>query len=168
MEHFYSGNAVSAVTEAGHLCVPQFVRRAVERRSGLNEVILGSHEEEPCIVAYDVPYIRSLHAKLERRRRMEERSGLSAKPHHARMRKIFGTAEQLSYDEEGRLELPLMLRRKAGIGDSVLFIGTGETFEIWGADVAVERGDEDLKGLASEMLRQAGADGSEAGDTHAY
>ncbi|MDP8913414.1 MAG: hypothetical protein M3N39_07540 [Pseudomonadota bacterium] len=157
MEHFYSGNAVSSVTETGRLCIPHFVRRAVERRSGLAEIILGRHNEDPCLVAYDVPHRGSLHAELERRRLFEERSGMSTKPHHARMRRIFGTAEQLSYDEEGVLELPPMLRRTAGIGGSALFIGAGETVEIWDANVAMEWGDDDLKDLASEMLREVGS-----------
>jgi len=139
------------------LCIPHFVRTAIERRSGLTEIMLGRHDEDPCLVAYDLPYRGSLHVELQRRRLFEERSGVSAKPHHARMRRIFGTAEQLSYDEDGVLELPPMLRRKAGIGGSALFIGTGETFEIWDPSVAMECGDDDLMDLASEMLREVGS-----------
>lgn len=157
MEHFYSGNAVSSVTQTGRLCIPHFLRRVVERRSGLTEVFLSRHDADPCLLAYDVPYRGSLHAELERRRFFEERAGISAKPHHARMRRIFGTAEQLSYDAEGMLELPPMLRRKAGIGGSALILGVGETFEIWDPNVAMESGDEDLKDLASEVLREVGS-----------
>lgn len=155
MDHFYSGNAVSSVTSRGRVRVPRFLRATIERRSGLNEVILGSHDNDPCIVGYDVAYRRSLYADFERRRLIEERSGMSSRPHDARLRRVFGTAEQVSYDAAGGLGLPLFLRRKARIGGSALFIGTGGTFEIWDPEVAIECGDDDLKDLTLQMLRGA-------------
>ena len=44
---------------------------------------------------------------------------------------ILGSAIQLSFDGEGRVVLPEALLEKCGIADTGIFIGKGETFEIW-------------------------------------
>lgn len=40
-------------------------------------------------------------------------------------------AQQLSFDPEGRILLPAMLREHAGLTDKALFVGRGKTFQIW-------------------------------------
>jgi len=44
---------------------------------------------------------------------------------------ILGGAIQLPFDSEGRVVLPEALLEKCGIKDAGVFIGKGETFEIW-------------------------------------
>ena len=43
----------------------------------------------------------------------------------------FAATEEVPYDSSGRILLPPMMRRKGEIGDLALFLGTGETFQIW-------------------------------------
>ena len=43
----------------------------------------------------------------------------------------FAATEEVPYDSSGRIVLPPMMRRKGGIEDLALFLGTGETFQIW-------------------------------------
>ena len=43
----------------------------------------------------------------------------------------FAATEEVPYDSSGRIVLPPMMRRKGQIGDLALFLGTGETFQIW-------------------------------------
>lgn len=44
---------------------------------------------------------------------------------------IFGESVQLSFDGEGRIMLPESLIQTAGINEQAVFVGKGETFEIW-------------------------------------
>ena len=52
-----------------------------------------------------------------------------------------------------------MMRRKGQIGDLVLFLGTGETFQIWNPDLLLgdDRIPEDLKDIARFRLEERGA-----------
>ena len=44
---------------------------------------------------------------------------------------ILGGSQQLAFDGEGRVMLPKTLLDDAGINESAVFVGKGETFEIW-------------------------------------
>ena len=47
---------------------------------------------------------------------------------------IFADARQLSFDDNGRVLLPLLLLESAGIDEEALFVGQGRTFQIWSPD----------------------------------
>lgn len=53
----------------------------------------------------------------------EERDAFSAA--------ILGDSVQLNFDTEGRIILPEGLLKKAGLEDVAIFVGKGQTFEIW-------------------------------------
>ena len=71
----------------------------------------------------------------------------------------FGATEEVPYDSSsGRIILPPMMRRKGGIEDLALFIGVGETFQIWNptlflADTNIP---EDMKDIARFRLEERG------------
>jgi MraZ protein len=44
---------------------------------------------------------------------------------------IFGGSYQLSFDNDGRINLPENLIELANLKDKALFVGKGKTFEIW-------------------------------------
>ena len=48
---------------------------------------------------------------------------------------ILGGSYQLSFDSDGRILLPELLIEKAKLSEQALFIGKGETFEIWNPKV---------------------------------
>lgn len=51
---------------------------------------------------------------------------------------ILGGAVQLPFDSEGRVVLPEALLKKCGVKDVGIFIGKGETFEIWSKESFVK------------------------------
>ena len=155
LEHLFNGSALTAVDSKGRLSVPAFIRGVIERRSDAKAVVLGAHEIDPCLTAYDRGYARNLHAEHERRRLNEETSGGSA-AHYARARRTFGLTEDVPYDSSGRIILPPMMRRKGRIEELALFVGAGGTFEIWNPHLALESGDEDLRALAAYRLEERG------------
>lgn len=156
LEHLFNGSALNAVDGKGRLSIPAFIRAVVERRSDAKAVIIGAHEVDPCLTAYDRGFARHLHVENERRRLIEEAQSGGDAGHYRRARRTFGLTEDVSYDPSGRVLLPTMMRRKGRIEDLALFVGVGGTFEIWNPYVALEHGDDDLKELAAFRLEEKG------------
>jgi len=155
VEHLFSGSALCAVDAEGTLFLPRFVQTTLARRSDSRTLLVGSHECDPCLVAYDPGYSRVLHADSERRRIAEEGSAPAA--WHGRSRRIFGFVEEAAVDSSGRIALPPMMRRRARIGGLALLVGTGGSFEIWSPDRALESGDPDLAEIAAWHLQSSQA-----------
>ena len=157
LEHLFNGSALNAVDAKGRLSIPAFIRSVVERRSDAKAVVIGAHEVDPCLTAYDRGYARILHNENERRRLIEEgQSGGGDPTHFRRARRTFGLTEDVPYDPSGRIILPPMMRRKGRIEDLALFVGVGGTFEIWNPYVALDQGDDDLRELAAYRLDEKG------------
>ena len=51
----------------------------------------------------------------------------------------FAATEETPYDTSGRIVLPPMMRRKGGIEELALFLGVGETFQIWNPQAVPRR-----------------------------
>lgn len=154
LEHLFTGSALNAVDAKGRLSVPAFIRSVIERRSDARAIIIGAHEVDPCLTAYDRNFARNLYNENERRRLNEENA--DAQAHFARARRTFGVTEEAPYDTSGRIILPPMMRRKGRIEDLALFVGVGGTFEIWNPRLALESGDADLRELAAYRLDERG------------
>ena len=149
MNHPFSGSALCAVDTAGRLVLPPFVRDTLNRRQAPETVTIGSHETDPCLVAYDPAFAAALHADVERRRINEE--PVAPHLHFARARRTFGFVDQARL-ESGAIALSPLMRRRAKVGPLALIVGAGGTFEIWDAQIALERGDSDLRDLAAFHL----------------
>lgn len=152
VEHFFSGSAVGTVASDGAVLLPSFVRRSIEQRGGGRNVLFGAHETDRCATGFDAGTVARRQADLERRRLRDEEQGNDPADHHARARRSFGLLEEASYDTAGRIVLPPMMRRRAGIGDVALFVGTGTDFEIWNPQFARESGCDELRELAEYRL----------------
>ena len=140
---------MARVDASGRLRLPAFVQSTLSRRTAGRTLLVGSHESDPCLIAYEPAFAAHILADVERRRIAE----LAAAPHlhHKRARRAFGLVEPVEA-EGGFIVLPALARRRAGIGDCALVIGTGGTFEIWDAAVALDKGDADLRELAAFYL----------------
>lgn len=155
-EHLHNGSALNAVDAKGRLSVPAFIRAMIERRSPEKLIVLGKHEAEACLVGYDANYKRTVLADVNRRKLRDEEHNIDLRAHHSRNRRAFGLTESCAWDSSGRIILPPMMRRIARIEDLVLFVGAGETFELWNPQLALESGDPDLAELAAYRLEERG------------
>ena len=153
-EDLFNGSALNAVDAKGRLSVPAFIRQVIERRSDARAIIVGVHEVDPCLTAYDRGYNRFLFNDNERRRLAEE--GADSVAHFARARRTFGITEEVSYDSSGRIILPPMMRKRGQIDDLALFVGVGGTFEIWNPQLALRSADSGLRELAAYRLEERG------------
>jgi MraZ protein len=148
----FRGNALGRVGDDGAIRLPAFVRTALAGRGEQRRIVLGLHDHSLCLSGYDPGLAPVLLAELERLRLRDEASGAGTGAHWARMHRAFGLAEEAEYDRGGRLALPPLIRRRAGIGGLALFVGVGSSFEIWDPDRARESGDRDLRDLAEYRL----------------
>jgi MraZ protein len=158
LEHLFQGSALNAVDAKGRVSIPAFLRTVVERRGDARTIVLASHESFPCLSAYDPAYAALKHAKLERLLEKEETSPDAELEYQQRNLMAFGATEEVPYDSSGRVVMPPMMRRKGGIEELALFLGAGETFQIWNPTMFLEdaRVPDDLKDIARYRLEERG------------
>ena len=158
LEHLFQGSALNAVDAKGRVSVPAFLRTVIERRGDSRTIVLAKHEHFPCLSAYDPAYAALKHQKLERLLEKQETDPAAQLEYQQRNLMAFAISEEVPYDSTGRILLPPMMRRKGGIAELALFLGTGETFQIWNPQTLLddERIPEDLKDIARYRLEERG------------
>ena len=158
LEHLFQGSALNAVDAKGRVSVPAFLRAVIERRGDARTIVLAKHDSFPALSAYDPAFAAMRHAKLERLLEKEETSPDAELDYQRRNMMAFAATEETPYDTSGRIVLPPMMRRKGGIEDLALFLGTGETFQIWNPKLFLgdSRIPEDMKDIARFRLEERG------------
>lgn len=158
LDHLFQGSALNAVDGKGRVSIPSFLRSVIERRGDAKTIVLAKHENFPCLSAYDPAYAALKHAKLERLLEKEETNADAQLEYQQRNLMAFAATEEVPYDSSGRIVFPPMMRRKGQIGELALFLGTGETFQIWNPQLLLDdkRIPEDLKDIARFRLEERG------------
>ena len=158
LEHLFQGSALNAVDAKGRVSVPAFLRQVIERRGDARNIVLAKHDSFKALSAYDPAYAALKHAKLERLLEKEETSAQAELEYQQRNLMAFGATEEVPYDSSGRIVMPPMMRRKGGIEDVALFLGAGETFQIWNPAMFLDdpRVPADLKDIARYRLEERG------------
>jgi DNA-binding transcriptional regulator/RsmH inhibitor MraZ len=144
-ERPYAGNALIKVPPNGKVRLPDFARRVLERHP--STIFIGLHPVAPCLLAFDSRYQEQLAQDI--------RQGCEADDRQARMRRVFGTTQEIGWPCD-HVRLPDLARRKALIGAQALFVGVGGAIEIWDPQAAGNSGDEVLEELAALHLGEAG------------
>ena len=159
LEHLFQGSALNAVDAKGRVSIPAFLRGVIERRGDARTIVLAKHETFACLSAYDPAYAALKHAKLERLLEKEETGPAAQLEYQQRNLMAFAATEEVPYDSSGRILFPPMMRRKGAIGDLALFLGTGETFQIWNPQALLDDPNvpDDLKDIALFRLEERGA-----------
>ena len=158
LEHLFQGSALNSVDAKGRVSVPAFLRSVIERRGDARTITLAKHESFPALSAYDPAYAALKHSKLERLLEKEETNPDAQLDYEQRNLMAFAATEEVPYDSSGRIVLPPMMRRKGGIDDLALFLGTGETFQIWNPKLflAEPRVPDDMKDIARFRMEERG------------
>jgi MraZ protein len=158
LEHLFQGSALNAVDAKGRVSIPAFLRSVIERRGDARTITLAKHESFHCLSAYDPAYAALKHLKLERLLEKEETNADAQLEYQQRNLMAFAATEEVPYDSSGRIVLPPMMRRKGGIEEVALFLGTGETFQIWNPRLLLKdaRIPEDLKDICRYRLEERG------------
>ena len=158
LEHLFQGSALNAVDAKGRVSVPAFLRQVIERRGDARNIVLAKHEQFTALSAYDPAYAALKHAKLERLAEKTETDPASELDYARRTMMAFGATEEVPYDSSGRVLLPPMMRAKGGIEELALFIGVGETFQIWNPKLFLADPNipDDMKDIARFRLDERG------------
>ncbi|HXH00550.1 MAG TPA: division/cell wall cluster transcriptional repressor MraZ [Sphingomicrobium sp.] len=138
--------------------MPAFLRAVIERRGDARTIVLAKHDSFAALNAYDPAYAAYKHAKLERLAEKQETDPAAEIDYARRTMMAFGATEEVPYDSSGRIVIPPMMRRKGEIGDLALFIGVGETFQIWNPErfLADKNIPDDMKDIARFRLEERG------------
>ena len=127
----FRGEAENKVDTKGRVSIPAAFRRILEEgdpdwTSGLNPnlVIVYGRRNRNCLEGYSLKSIEIVDNLVSNLPRYSnEREILE--------RLINSQSIYLQLDENGRIILPIKLRQKINIGNSAIFVGMGEKFQIW-------------------------------------
>lgn len=116
------------IDKKGRVSVPASFRQSLAKASGEGEefsgIIAYASFINRCVEACGIDRIRKLSARIEALDPFSEERDAFATT-------ILGGSIQLPFDGEGRVMVPESLIEIAGIHEMALFVGKGETFEIW-------------------------------------
>jgi DNA-binding transcriptional regulator/RsmH inhibitor MraZ len=146
------GSALCDVDTDGNVAIPAFLAEALD---GDSELLVSKHGTDGCLVGYDRDYLKELSLRTEARRIAGEARGEDARKHHARLRRTFGVVEKMPR-AGATIRIPAAMRHLGRIGGLALFVGTGDGFEIWNPDLAIENEDEQFRDLAAFQLKARG------------
>jgi len=158
LEHPFQGRALHAVDAKGRVSVPAFLRSVIERGGDAKTIVLAKHESYPCLSAYDPAYAALKHAKLERLLEKEETNPDAQLEYQQRNLMAFAATEEVPYDSSGRFLFPPMMRRKGEREELALFLGAGETFQVWNPRLFLKDKNvpDDMKDIARFRLEERG------------
>ncbi|MCB2081255.1 MAG: division/cell wall cluster transcriptional repressor MraZ [Rickettsiales bacterium] len=111
------------VDKKGRVSVPASFRAVLSGQHFPGIVAFGSFVH-PCVEACSMERLERLSESIDHLDPYSEARDAFATT-------ILGEAMQLAFDKEGRVLLPTELLEKAGITDQAVFVGKGQTFEIW-------------------------------------
>lgn len=122
---FFS-NYQNKIDKKGRISVPASFRAVLARQE---EGCMITYESlrNPCIEACGMQRFEKMNAQIE------EMDPFSPE-REAFADTLFGQSVQLNIDGDGRVMIPAQLLKAAGIKENALFVGKGETFEIWNPD----------------------------------
>ncbi|MBB4315313.1 division/cell wall cluster transcriptional repressor MraZ [Roseospira marina] len=111
------------VDSKGRVSVPASFRAALKDQE-FQGVVLYPSFTAPCIEGCGMDFLKSLSEGLDTQPTfspdIDELTEL-----------VFGSSQQLPYDQTGRIVLPRDFMEHAGITDQAAFVGKGRTFQIW-------------------------------------
>ena len=153
---FFTGKWLNAVDAKGRVSVPASLRKIVTARTPESKALmLARHERDQCIRGFDRSYVALAYQDLRTRHEADVAAGRPADARFSLSGTLFGSMEETAIDGSGRIILPPGLRRRAGITDAALFIGVGETFEIWSPEIALASRDRpDVREFAEELIAE--------------
>lgn len=115
-------NSVS-IDEKGRITIPTQYRKLIMDDKSL--LVITIDTEDRCLLLYPLTQWKIIEGKLEQLP--------SFHPATRRIQRLLiGHATELELDRQGRILIPPLLREHAGLDRSVMLVGQGKKFELWG------------------------------------
>lgn len=120
--HLFISTYNLKVDDKGRVSVPHHYRGIIAE---LRQKIYGYMSfNNPCIEVYTTDRLSLMHDYISKLDLFsQERDMLSTA--------VLGSSEELNSDSKGRIMLPEVFLKHAGIAKEAVFVGKGQTFEIW-------------------------------------
>ena len=125
---------INKVDKKGRVSVPSQFRAELAAEAFQGVVLFRSHNQ-PALEGFAWSYMQEIS------RRLENFDLFSAEQDDLAMT-VFGDSVQLAFDGEGRIVLPVELMEFAGVVERAAFVGLGNKFQIWDADILAKRREE--------------------------
>lgn len=157
----YQGDGIGLVDDKGRVAIPSALRATLAanapKANGKDggTIIIGAHQKNPCLVAYDPGYVDILAAQLDAR----EAAHTSADGEFDyNIKRRAASGEAVPFDGSGRFIMPAFPRFHAGIGEHAFFYGVLDYIEIWDPKTLIETADvpDILKSMARFHMMQKG------------
>lgn len=126
----FGGYALQAIDRKGRVAIPAALRAAIENNSGERLLMIGDHDTQPCMIAYDRGWSRLLYDRVEREHERAAAAGQEVDRSDVALHN-FANVDEVPFDDSGRFILPPYVREKAGLDDLAFFAGNADTFHIW-------------------------------------
>ena len=153
----FIGTHQNKLDAKGRVSVPASFRSVLKKMSNAGEgapvapLVLRPSHQHPCIEGWTEKGFEALSAPLDNYDQFSSE-------HDDIAMAIFGDACPMETDKEGRIQLPAELVAYAGLTDSVVFIGTSKTFQIWEPEAGARRLAEAKAAVkAAQMTLRTGA-----------
>ena len=159
----YQGDGIGLVDDKGRVAIPSALRTTLAgnapKANGKDggTIIIGAHQKNRCLVAYDPGYVDVLADKLDRRE--AEHTGEDGEFDYNIKRRA-AQGEAVPFDGSGRFIMPAFPRFHAGIGGHAFFYGVLDYIEIWDPKTLVETPEapELMKSMARFYMSRAGVE----------
>nr|WP_233150628.1 division/cell wall cluster transcriptional repressor MraZ [Sphingomonas sp. BT553] len=150
----YQGDGIGLVDDKGRVAIPSALRATLAANAPKADgktggtIIIGAHQKNRCLVAYDSGYLDILAERLDRRE-AENTSADGEYDYNIKRRAAAG--EAVPFDGSGRFIMPAFPRFYAGIGEHAFFYGVLDYIEIWDPQTLIAT--EDMPVVVKEMAR---------------
>lgn len=118
----FVSNFTNKIDRKGRVSVPAPFRQILAAK-GSDGVVLYPHPKHPAIEGSAMDWLEDYATRLDQLPEYDaDRDALQA---------VFSQVTQVATDGEGRIIVPEVLVAHAGLGETAIFVGTGQKFEIW-------------------------------------
>lgn len=151
---WYQGDGIGLVDDKGRVAIPAALRQTLTANSPKADgktggtVVIGIHQKNRCLVAYDPGYLDVLTAKLEKR---ESENTAADGELDYNIKRSAASGEAVPFDGSGRFIMPSFARFYARIHAHAFFYGVLDYIEIWDPRTLIETSD--YPEVAKEMAR---------------
>ena len=153
---FFTGKWLNTVDAKGRVSVPAPIRKIITARTpDAKTLMLARHERDQCMRGFEKSYLALAYRDMRAKQEADIAANRPTDSRFAHAGTLFGSTEEIAVDGSGRIILPPALRRRAAIVDAAMFLGTGETFEIWSPEIALNCADRaDVREFAGELVAE--------------
>lgn len=149
----FLGNIEAKTDAKGRVFIPSAFRRRLQEAGEGGTLVLRKDIHQPCLVLYPESVWFATQDELRARLSIWRAEDQSL------FRRFVSGAEIVEPDSNGRILIPRRLMQPADIGSTVMFVGMGETIEVWAKEKWEQMQADGTADLSEALERKMCGDG---------